>query len=36
MYKTTGWIGLATRYVDANNYVYVTLRNSNTCLRRPA
>jgi hypothetical protein len=24
------WIGLATRYVDANNYVYVTLRNSNT------
>jgi hypothetical protein len=24
------WIGLATRYVDANNYVYVTLRNTNT------
>jgi hypothetical protein len=27
---TDRWIGLATRYVDANNYVYVTLRNSNT------
>ncbi|GFE87004.1 FG-GAP repeat protein [Steroidobacter agaridevorans] len=24
------WIGLAARYVDANNYVYVTLRSSNT------
>jgi len=24
------WIGLAARYVDANNYVYATLRTSNT------
>jgi hypothetical protein len=24
------WIGLAARHVDANNYVYVTLRSSNT------
>lgn len=24
------WIGLAARYVDANNYTYVTLRSSNT------
>jgi hypothetical protein len=24
------WIGLAARHVDVNNYVYVTLRSSNT------
>ncbi|WP_157994610.1 FG-GAP repeat protein [Peristeroidobacter agariperforans] len=24
------WIGLAARHIDANNYVYVTLRSSNT------
>jgi hypothetical protein len=27
---TDRWLGLATRYVDAENYVYVTLRSSNT------
>lgn len=27
---TDRWIGLNARYVDANNYVYVTLRSSNT------
>jgi len=27
---TTNWFGLATRYRDAGNYYYVTLRNNNT------
>jgi hypothetical protein len=33
---TTGdkWFGLVTRYLDANNYYYVTLRNNNTVLLR--
>lgn len=33
-FESTGtsdrWVGLAVRYVDANNYYYVTLRNSGT------
>lgn len=28
------WVGLVTRYTDANNYYYVTLRNNNTVLLR--
>jgi hypothetical protein len=34
--STTGdkWFGLVTRYLDANNYYYVTLRNNNTVLLR--
>lgn len=28
------WFGLATRYTDASNYYYVTLRSSNTILLR--
>jgi hypothetical protein len=33
---TTGdkWFGLVARYIDANNYYYVTLRNNNTVLLR--
>jgi len=33
---TTGdkWFGLVARYLDANNYYYVTLRNNNTVLLR--
>jgi hypothetical protein len=32
---TNNWFGLATRFRDANNYYYVTLRNNNTVsLRR--
>ncbi len=28
------WFGLVTRYTDANNYYYVTIRNNNTVLLR--
>ncbi|HEY5759519.1 MAG TPA: hypothetical protein VIU34_27045 [Steroidobacter sp.] len=33
---TTGdkWFGLVSRYIDANNYYYVTIRNNNTVLLR--
>jgi hypothetical protein len=33
---TTGdkWFGLVARYIDANNYYYVTLRDNNTALLR--
>ncbi len=31
---TNNWFGLATRYRDANNYYYVTLRNDNTIALR--
>ncbi len=36
-YATTAgdkWFGLVTRYTDASNYYYVTLRNNNTLLLR--